>query len=146
MQEWGDQIANCSPASGRDPFTPILAERLAAMARCGIDALGMLRRAAAVGVLPDEHASAALWWRITAHLSPAVAEQIDTDQHLSTPWAPRLPDLLGQHRAAQVQDSPWWPTLVTTIDRAIARGWSIQDLLRGESVPPRSLATTPANR
>ncbi|MDQ2851340.1 MAG: AAA family ATPase, partial [Actinomycetota bacterium] len=135
LQEWGDQIANCSPASGRDPFAPILAERLAAIARCGIDTPSILRRAAATGVLPDEHASAALWWRITAHLSPAVAKQIDTDQHLTTPWEPRLPQLLGHDRAAHIQDSPWWPTLVTTIDRAIARGWSVQNLLSKESVP-----------
>ncbi len=141
MQEWGEQIAATSPASGRDPFAPILAERLAAMGRSGLDAPGMLRRAAAVGTLPAEHAAAALWWRISRHLSPAVAEQVDKDRQVSTPWAPRLPDLLGEDRARQVQDSPWWPTLVTTIDRALQRGWAVEDLFRGVS----TLTTEPGD-
>ncbi|XAS74846.1 AAA family ATPase [Dermatophilaceae bacterium Sec6.4] len=139
MQEWGRQIVATCPATSRDPFAPILAERLAAMTRSGLDAPAMLRRATGMGVLPDDHPAAALWWRITGHLSPAVAEQVTNDQHLSTPWAPHLPELLGPDSARQVQDSPWWPTLVTTIDNALARGWPINDLLR-----PESLQSTPA--
>ncbi|KNX35955.1 MobF family relaxase [Luteipulveratus halotolerans] len=143
MDEWGSQIAAISPASGRDPFAPFLAERLAAMARSGVDAPGMLRRAAAAGTLPDEHAAAALWWRISRHLSPAVAEQVDNDQQVSTAWATRLPDLLGPARAKLVQDSPWWPTLVTTVDRAVQRGWTVDALFRGESAPPADLGDDP---
>lgn len=136
MEEWGPQIAAASRATGSDPFAPILAERLAAMARSGVDAAGMLRRAAATGTLPDDHAAAALWWRISRHLSPAVAEQVDKDRHVEAAWTPRLPELLGQDRAAEVQASPWWPTLATTVDRALQRGWSVEDLFRSEAAQP----------
>ncbi|PWJ23276.1 DNA primase [Branchiibius hedensis] len=136
MQEWGEQIAASSRATIRDPFAPVLAERLAAMARSGVDAAGLLRRATAAGTLPDDHAAAALWWRISRHLSPAVAEQVDKDRHIQTAWTPRLPELLGEDRAAQMQESPWWPTLVTTVDRALQRGWSVDELFRGEATRP----------
>ncbi|UIJ35120.1 MobF family relaxase [Allobranchiibius sp. GilTou73] len=139
MEEWGGVIAAATgttvEAAGRDPFAPVLAGRLAAMARSGVDAPGMLRRALATGTLPDDHAAAALWWRISRHLPSEVVELIDHPGHdrgLHTAWTLRLPQLLGQDRAAQVQASPWWPTLVPIVDHALARGWSMQDLFRGE--------------
>ncbi|NMM25454.1 MAG: relaxase domain-containing protein [Phycicoccus sp.] len=129
LQEWGELIERAAPDVHADAFAPILAERLAAMSRAGVDARGLLAAAVAGGTLPDDHAAAALWWRISRHLSPAVAEQIDADHALTTLWTPRLVELVGADRADAVQSSPWWPTLVSTVDHGIARGWRLEDLL-----------------
>ncbi|WP_137121114.1 MobF family relaxase [Segeticoccus rhizosphaerae] len=138
MQEWAAPIAQASAAAARDPFAPLLADRLAAMSRSGLDASGLLGRAAFAGPLPDDHAAAALWWRINRHLSPTAAEQVDHDRTLTTPWTPRLPQLLGEPRARAVLASPYWPTLIAAVDHALARGWSLDGLLAGRdfSVDP----------
>ncbi|MBO1753767.1 AAA family ATPase [Allobranchiibius sp. CTAmp26] len=153
MEEWGPVIAAATGttvrATGRDPFAPVLAGRLAAMARSGVDAPGMLRRARATGTLPDDHTAAALWWRLRRHLPPAVVQQIDhagQDGGLRAAWTPRVLQLLGQDRAAQLQASPWWPTLVTTVDHALARGWSVQDLFRGEAAQLTDPGDDPCQR
>ncbi len=132
-QEWAGLINRTSLSARRDPFAPILAERLAAIARSGIDAASLLRTAAGAGPLPDEHAAAALWWRISRHLSPAVTEHLGHDRQLTTAWTPQMPELLGATRAAAIQQSPWWPALVTTIDHALTRGWTIENLLTNPS-------------
>src|SRR5665647_466066 len=129
LREWGELIQRAAPDVHTDDFAPLLAERLAAMSRAGIDARGMLHTAVTAGTLPDDHAAAALWWRISRHLSPAVAEQIDAGHSLTTSWTPRLAEFVGAERADVVQSSPWWPTLVTTVDHGIARGWRLEDLL-----------------
>lgn len=129
LQEWGELIERAAPDVHADAFAPVLAERLAAMSRAGVDARGLLRTAVAAGTLPDDHVVAALWWRISRHLSPVVAEQIDADHALTTSWTPRLADFVGADRAEAVQSSPWWPTLVKTVDHGIARGWRLADLL-----------------
>ncbi|WP_137122034.1 MobF family relaxase [Segeticoccus rhizosphaerae] len=129
MDEWAGPIAKVAASAARDPFATVLAERLAAMARCGVDAPAVLRRAAAPGPLPDDHAAAALWWRINACLSPAVAERVGHDHALATAWTPQLPHLLGEHQAMQVQASPSWPSLVAAVDQALARGWTLHGLL-----------------
>ena len=49
----------------------------------------------AAGPLPDEHAAAALWWRMARHLTPAVAAQIGDGSHgegVTTSWAAQLPE------------------------------------------------------
>ncbi|MEJ7831469.1 MAG: MobF family relaxase [Nocardioides sp.] len=130
LREWGHLLRTLAPAVHHDDFTPQLAERLAAMSRAGVDAHSLLRRAATSGGdLPDDHAAAALWWRISGRISPAVAARIDDDHTLTTPWSPRLADLLGADRAERVQASPWWPTLVTVVDHALHRGWQLETLL-----------------
>jgi DNA primase catalytic core len=129
LREWGELIHRVTPDVHTGDFAPLFAERLAAMSRAGIDARGMLHTAVTAGTLPDDHAAAALWWRISRHLSPAVAEQIDAGHSLTTSWTPRLAEFVGAERADVVQSSPWWPTLVTTVDHGIARGWRLEDLL-----------------
>ncbi len=131
LQEWGPLLAHLAPRVARDPFAGTLAGRLSAMTRAGIDAAGILHRATASGPLPDDHPAAALWWRITRHLTPAVAHDATQAQRADTTWTSRLPDLLGTDRAARVQASPWWPHLVPAVDHAIARGWTLDALLSG---------------
>jgi len=134
LAEWRDIFERVLVHPQRDPFMPLLAERLAAISRAGIDAPSMVRRALAEGPLPDDHNAAALWWRITGHLSPAVAAQAANDHHVSTDWAEQLPGLLGPDRAAHVRESSWWPSLVTVVDHAVARGARVDGLF-GETLP-----------
>ncbi|WP_141845267.1 MobF family relaxase [Humibacillus xanthopallidus] len=134
LQEWEHVLHAASQGVRRDDFTPILAERLAAMSRAGLDARGLLRRATVVGALPDDHPAAALWWRLSRHVSPAVAadpEHRADHQHdaLMASWVPRLTDTYGPTRAEGLQSSPWWPALVTSIDHALQRGWTLGGLL-----------------
>jgi DNA primase catalytic core len=130
LREWGPLLERLAPGTHADDFTRLLADRLAAISRAGLDAPRLLQAAAAAGPLPDDHAAAALWWRISRHLSPAVATRIDGDQQLTTSWTPRLTGLLGARHAQAVRASPWWPTLVGAIDHALRRGWRLPDLVR----------------
>ena len=83
LQEWGWLLNQLSPNLTQDPFAPMLADRLAAISRTGVDARQLLRSALSTGgQLPDDHAAAAVWWRISRHLTPAVAAQADTRQYL----------------------------------------------------------------
>ncbi|MGV1009105.1 MAG: MobF family relaxase [Dermatophilaceae bacterium] len=141
LTEWAHVFDRILTHPRRDPFTPLLAERLAAISRAGLDAPTMVRRALNEGPLPDDHNAAALWWRIAGHLSPAVAAQAGTDHHLTTPWAGRLPDLIGTDHAAALRESSWWPALVTVVDHAIARGKNLEDLLG--AYPPAADDTDP---
>ena len=129
LAEWRPLLDRALTDSTRDPFVPVLAERLSALSRAGLDAPQVVRRALADGALPDDHAAAALWWRITGRLSPAVAAQAESDHHLTASWTPRLADLVGQDAADTLQASPWWPALITTVDHAIARGATVENLL-----------------
>lgn len=128
LAEWGPLIDSLVPR--RDEFTPILAERLAAISRAGLDARALITRAVAEHDLPDEHAAAAIWWRIARHLSPAVAaEQAAHDAQITAVWADRLLEHAGAVRTAEFRDSPRWPTLVAAADQALERGWTIDALL-----------------
>jgi DNA primase catalytic core len=129
LAEWAETFDHVLVHPRRDPFTPLLAQRLSAISRAGLQAPTLLRRALAQGPLPDDHQTAALWWRIARHLSPAVAAHVDTDHHLNTTWTTRLPDLVGADHAAVLRDSSWWPALVTVVDHALARGNTLEALL-----------------
>ncbi|WP_246371241.1 MobF family relaxase [Nocardioides pelophilus] len=136
LKEWRQLLYSLAPQVREDEFTPLLAERLAAMSRAGVTAHEVLRSAAApdhpAGPLPDEHAAAALWWRMARHLTPAVAAQIGDGSHgesVTTDWAPRLADLFGPERAASIQASTWWPALVSNVDHGLQRGWQVEALL-----------------
>jgi hypothetical protein len=62
LQEWGCLLNQLSPNLTQDPFAPVLADRLAAISRAGVDASQLLRSAISTGgTLPDDHAAAALW-------------------------------------------------------------------------------------
>ncbi len=129
LQEWGDLMRRTAPAASADDFAPLLAERLAAMSRAGLPTRQMLAGALHRGPLPDDHAAAALWWRLSRHLAPAVAQAIDRSHTLSSDWAPALAAKIGPAGVEQMQSSSWWPALVSTVDHALQRGWSLEDLM-----------------
>ncbi|MGE0341482.1 MAG: MobF family relaxase [Porticoccaceae bacterium] len=143
LKEWRQLLYTLAPQVRDDEFTPLLAERLAAMSRAGVTAHQLLRTATAAdhpaGPLPDEHAAAAIWWRMARQLTPAVAAQIGDGSHgesVTTDWAPRLADLFGPERAASIQASTWWPALVSNVDHGLQRGWQLEALLgAGRAMP-----------
>jgi DNA primase catalytic core len=136
LQEWGWLIDQLSPNLTQDPFAPMLADRLAAICRAGIDA-GQLLRAAitAGGPLPDDHAAAAVSWRISRHPTPTVTAQADSHPTLTTAWTTRLAEHVGNDRSDTLQASRWWPALVTAVDHALQRGWRLNDLLGAARIP-----------
>jgi len=139
LKEWSHLLYGLAPQVRGDDFTPLLAERLAAMSRAGVAAHDLVANAAAAGPLPDEHAAAALWWRMARHLSPAVATQIGDGNHgenVTTDWAHRLVDLIGAERAQRIQASSWWPAFVANVDHGLQRGWQLEALLSAGSTMP----------
>ncbi len=140
LSEWGHLLNQLSPALRHDPFTPVLADRLAGLSRAGIDARTHLTHAAIERALPDDHTAAALWWRISRHVSPAVATSLTTRTDHATPlpaaWTHHLQQVLGEDRAQTVMASRWWPALVTVIDHGVGRGWHPQALLAAAEPPP----------
>ena len=136
LQEWGWLLNQLSPNLTQDPFAPMLADRLAAISRAGVDARQLLCSAITTGgPLPDDHAAAAVWWRISRHLTPTVTAQADTDHTFTTAWTSRLAELIGADRADTLQSSRWWPPLVTAVDHALQRGWRLDDLLGAAGMP-----------
>ncbi len=140
LMEWRPLLTEILPhrgdsMPGAEDFLVELAERLAAVSRAGIDAAALARRCAHQAPLPDDHAAAALWWRITGQLAPAVATQLATDHTLTTGWTPRLAELLDPGHLTRLQASPAWPALVATLDQALQRGWRLEDLLPRRSEP-----------
>jgi DNA primase catalytic core len=135
LQEWGWLLNQVSPNLAKDAFAPVLADRLAAISRAGVDVRQLLGTAiTAGGPLPDDHAAAALWWRISRHLTPAVAAQADLHQTVTTTWTSRLAELVRADAADTLQSSPWWPALNFEVEHALQRGWQLDDLL-GAAVP-----------
>ena len=136
LREWGWLLDQLSPNLTNDPFAPILADRLAAISRTGVDARQLLHSAITTGgPLPDDHAAAAVWWRISRHLTPPVAAQADSHHTLTTAWISRLAELVGKDRSDTLRSSPWWPPLVTAVDHALQRGWWLDDVLDASGMP-----------
>ncbi|WP_457255964.1 MobF family relaxase [Pedococcus sp. P5_B7] len=129
LQEWGDLLRRTAPAASRDDFAPLLAERLAAMSRAGLPTRQLLASALHQGPMPDDHAAAALWWRLSRQVAPAVAQEIDRGHTLSSDWAPDLATKIGPASVEQLQAGSWWPALVSTVDHALQRGWPLKDLM-----------------
>ncbi|WP_197674719.1 AAA family ATPase [Pedococcus dokdonensis] len=129
LQEWGELLRRTAPAASRDDFTPLLAERLAAMSRAGLPTRQLLASALHQAPLPDDHAAAALWWRLSRHVAPAVAQEVDRGHPLHSDWASDLTAKIGLARVKQMQAGSWWPALVSTVDHALQCGWPLKDLM-----------------
>lgn len=127
LAEWGTLLHSLGPSLRGDEFTPILAQRLATVNRAGLDGRALLSTAL-LAPLPDDHAAAALWWRISRHLSPAVALQVDATPAHHADWLDQLTRSLTAVQRSSLQSSPWWPALVATLEHSLARGSRPTDL------------------
>jgi DNA primase catalytic core len=135
-REWGPLVNQLAPAAADDSFTPVLAKRLAALSHAGIDATPLLRTAAGVKPLPDDHAAAALWWRICRHLNPSLSTQINHEP----PTADAKPTLSYGNSAVAA------PTESTIPDQTVADPYLEPDLavaamLRDVAGPPEQTDT-----
>ena len=128
LDEWAPLLARTSSTIWTDTFAPVLAARLSQLSSAGINTRDLLHQVTAAGPLPDDHAAAALWWRLSRKLSPAIAADVDRDHHLATAWLESFNQRVGE-RAATLQDSPWWTALVATIERGLQRGWTLNQLI-----------------
>ncbi len=131
---WAPLAASIEPRLTGDPFWPQLTDRLTAADRAGIDVTTLARTAGDQAPLPDEWPAAALWWRLSRHLSPAVldASSNDTDAALSTlrpQWTPALAAIIGEALTRRVLADPAWPALVAAVSDATHAGWQPQQIL-----------------
>jgi DNA primase catalytic core len=152
---WAPLVDSIDPRIAGDPYWPVLAERLAAAHRAGIDIAALSRAVAAERPLPDEQPAAALWWRLCGHLSPAAmtATGVSVSETLRPDWTQVLADVVGPAAAERVVADPAWPTLVAAVTSARDAGWqpdqvlsTAHDLLRAghpddDQLRPEELAT-----
>jgi hypothetical protein len=111
-----------------DAYWPELAGHLASLRRAGLDAAGILTAAAAEKPLPDEQGAAALWWRMSRHLSPAavnatggpLASAAIHEQAPSQAWHDLAASI--DLRLTTVDD---WPTLERAIQDAHSAGCDV---------------------
>ena len=126
LSEWAPTLRAIAPTILDDDFAPILAARLSQLSSSGTNALPLLTAAAHTGPLPDDHAAAALWWRIARNLGPTADGAIGG--HQTTAWMEAFTRQVGNATSRELQDSPWWPGLTAVIERGLQRGWSVDDL------------------
>ncbi|OZC83464.1 hypothetical protein CH282_16060 [Rhodococcus sp. 06-418-1B] len=127
---WRPFVDELDTHIARDPYFPILADRLSAAARAGIDVHTLVRDSLAASPLPDELPAAALWWRLSGELSVAALDTDAADTAALAPsWAPVLTELLGYTAAVRVMSDPAWPSLVATVDAADPTLWTPGELL-----------------
>jgi len=109
-------------------FPSGVAGRLVSLRRAGLDAAGILTAAAAEKPLPDEQGAAALWWRLSRHLSPAAVTATGVSGATATNEAPELPRA-WQDLAASIDlgltTAEDWPTLAGAIQDAHAAGYDV---------------------
>jgi DNA primase catalytic core len=157
---WRPVVASLDPRISSDPYWPTLADRLSAADRAGIDVTALVKAIGVERPLPDEQPAAALWWRLSAHLSPAAlsASNDSRSDTLRPEWTSLLTDIIGDHAVSRVLADPAWPTLVAAVTHARHDGWTptqvltaAHDLLSGgqpddEPLRPDELATALAWR
>ena len=149
---WAELATKLDPRLHADPYWRRIADRLDAVHRAGIDVAALASAVADQAPLPDEHPAAALWWRLTRHLSPAVLDATDRSPAPSTDpdWTPVLTTLLGAAPAHRVRADPAWPALIAAVAHARHNGWQPDELLEaatafatdktGQPVPASDLA------
>lgn len=124
---WQQLIDTIDPRIHTDTYWPQLAARLADAARSRPDLVDLVKAAAADKPLPDELPAAALWWRLSAQLTPATLDT--THARLRPPWIRDLHDIFGSATAETITADPAWPGLVAAIAATDPDRWSPHDLL-----------------
>jgi len=147
---WRTLAQQLEPRLLQDPYWPVLADRLAAAARAGIDVDALVRHAitanpspdstpaGAPAPLPDEMPAAALWWRLSRQLAPAAlpAQACDlgagntaVPSTLRPAWTGHLTVLFGDDLGARIVADPAWPALVAAVTQAVQAGWTPEQVL-----------------
>jgi len=64
--DWARVLPKLDPAIARDPLQLAIARRLQDLERRGMDVTALVNQAIGQCPLPDDHAAAALWWRVAS--------------------------------------------------------------------------------
>jgi len=152
---WRTLAQQLEPRLLADPYWPVLADRLAAAGRAGIDVDALVRHAITANPspgstlpgstladgpapLPDEMPAAALWWRLSRQLAPAalLAQASDlgagstaVPPTLRPAWTGHLTVLFGDDHGARIVADPAWPALVAAVTQAVQAGWTAEQVL-----------------
>jgi len=152
---WRTLAQQLEPRLLADPYWPVLADRLAAAARAGIDVDALVRHASTANrspgstlpdstlpdgpaPLPDEMPAAALWWRLSRQLAPAALHAQASDlgagstavpPTLRPAWTGHLTVLFGNNLGARIVADPAWPALVAAVTQAVQAGWTPEQVL-----------------
>jgi len=136
---WQQLAASIEPRLADDPYWPTLASRLTALTDTAADIATLTRRAAAGPALPDEQPAAALWWRLTDHLSipdaprsPGRPSTSATPKTSGTCVAAGGPETAAHRWGAlaaslhpALTEDVGWPALAASLDRAQVSGWDV---------------------
>ena len=96
------------------------------VSRAGLDVAPLLDRVGTGPALPDDQPAAALWWRLTGHLT-AIPDTVCVDPHLENTFLSVLTDL-PQERVDDLTRSGAWPAILDAVDLAHRAGWSLTRL------------------
>ena len=129
VTRWRPFVDELDRHIARDPYFPVLADRLSAAARAGIDVHALVRDTLTRAPLPDELPAAALWWRLSGELSAAALDAADASGDLAPVWEPLLAELVGESTARRIVADAAWPALVATVDAADPSMWTPGELL-----------------
>ncbi|MDE9364026.1 MobF family relaxase [Luteipulveratus sp. YIM 133132] len=126
-------VTEHTPTLVRDPWWPVLAARLDLARSVDAPVEEHLAAALAAGPLPDEHAAAALWSRLSPQLTPAVGVTATSGSgaaRLRPGWTPHLLALLPDEVGARVLADSQWPVLVASVNQACSStGQDAKDIL-----------------
>ena len=140
LTEWRHLLYSLAPQVRGDEFTPLLAERLAAMSRAGVAgppaAPHRRRRPASCPTSTPRRRCGGAWHATSRPPWPPRSGTALTARGSPPAGQRSLPDLLGDERAARIQASAWWPALVSNIDHGLQRGWQLEALLSAGSALP----------
>jgi len=152
---WRTLAQQLEPRLLQDPYWPVLADRLAAASRAGIDIDALVRSACTAhpspdstlpdstlpggpAPLPDEMPAAALWWRLSRQIAPAALHAQACDlgagstavpSTLRPAWTGHLTVLFGDDLGARIVADPAWPALVAAVTQAVQAGWTPEQVL-----------------
>ncbi len=100
---WIDMLSHIHPEIHNDPYADSLAHRFAALQEAGVPVAEIVAVVVADGPLPAEQPAAALWWRISRHLT--AGEPIVVHPHSSTNSShnePEQADITRERRQLEV--------------------------------------------
>jgi len=147
---WRTLAQQLEPRLLQDPYWPVLADRLAAAGRAGIDVDALVRTACTANAspystlpggpapLPDEMPAAALWWRLSRQIAPAALPAQASDlgagstavpPTLRPAWTGHLTVLFGDDLGARIIADAAWPALVAAVTQAVQAGWTPEQVL-----------------
>ncbi|WP_142027252.1 MobF family relaxase [Blastococcus colisei] len=129
-RSWAAVADSIDPRISHDEHWTDLADRLTTADRAGIDVASLLIAVTGERPLPDDLPAAALWWRLSAHLSPAALTSDGLDAATLHPaWIAALGDAVTPERAQRVVADPAWPALVAAVTTGTRGGWDPAELI-----------------